>query len=111
MKIACACRQPVCAEAPAIPPGVSECLHARRDRGAGDDGPAKRLSVGRRDRRFWPVAAFVLDLLDACEGQLSAAARALGISTGNLSAFLKSERHLLAAAQDLRRAHGRKPLR
>ena len=111
MKIACACRQPVCAEAPAIPPGVSECLHARRDRGAGDDGPAKRLSVGRRDKRFWPVAAFVLDLLDACEGQLSAASGTLGISTGNLSAFLKSERHLLAAAQHGRRAHGRKPLR
>src|SRR5688572_25154181 len=43
-----------------------------------------RLEVGRKDARFWPAAARVLDLLDAVQARVREAAEALGISTGNL---------------------------
>jgi hypothetical protein len=42
---------------------------------------------------------------------LSDASRAIGISTANLSSFLRSHRNLLEAAQAIRKAHGHKPLR
>ncbi|MDP7162616.1 MAG: peptide chain release factor-like protein [Phycisphaerae bacterium] len=114
MNIACRCRQTPDPTEASIPPVVAECLHAYRRSSVGPgarDGkrPANRLTVGRRDHRFWPVAAFVLDLLDANTGRLAQAAMRLGISTGNLSAFLTSERHLLAAAQAIRKTHAQKP--
>ena len=106
MNLACQVRgQADLAQPP--PAGVVECTFVARG------GPAqgrRRLEVGLRDRRFWAVAAAVLDILDACQAQLSQAAAYVGISTGNLVDFLKSDRHLLAAAQGLRKAHGQKPL-
>ena len=84
---------------------VSECLFAPKGRRAG-----RRVEVGRRDGRFWPIAAFLLDLLDACDGRLAPAAARMDVSTANLVDVLQSERHLLAAAQDIRKAHGQKPL-
>jgi len=106
MNIACARRRPVdlTAKLPAV---VAECIFTPRGAGA---GKLKRMAVGRRDRRFWAVAAFLLDVLDALQGRLGDTAAVVGISTGNLASVLKSERHLLAAAQRLRKAHGQKPI-
>lgn len=104
MHLACQLRQAPSGEAP---PAVAECLF--RPRGRGADTPL-RLEIGRKDVRFWAVAAHVLDVLEATEGRLSRAAALIGITTGNISSMLKSDRHLLTAAQAIRRAHGRKPI-
>jgi len=108
MNLACRLRQPVCHEPLDIPPAIGDCLFAPRAGRA--EGPRK-IRVGKRDDRFWPVAAFLLDLLDSADGRLSRAAGLLGVTTGSLAAVLRSERHLLAAAQQIRRRHGLKPLR
>jgi len=108
MNIACQVRRPVELRDFQLPPPVSECLF--RPRGRTDDAP-RRLEVGRRDRRFWQVAAVCLDALDASSGRLSDAAAGIGITTANLASFLQSERHLFAAAQALRKRHGQKPLK
>lgn len=105
--IACRVRRPIDTARLRPPPAVIECLCENRARQA----PAKRrLRIGRKDARFWPAAAFLLDLLSATAGRLAAAAALLGISTSNLVAVLKSDRHLLAAAQAIRKEHGRGPL-
>ena len=106
MKIACHCRRPVEPGA-ALPGVVAGCIHRPGGRGPSQ---RKRLQVGRKDHRFWPVAAFVLDVLDCCGGRLAESAELLGISTGGLVGFLQSERHLLAAAQAIRKNQGHKPL-
>jgi hypothetical protein len=76
-------------------------------------GPAKgnrKLDLGRKDRRFWPVARYVLDVLAVDEARLSDTASRLGISTGNLVRFLKTDRHLLATVQQMRKHFDQKPL-
>lgn len=106
MNLACQVRRQVDLTGPPAPT-LAECTFVARG------GPAqgrRRLAVGPRDHRFWAVAAAVLDILDACQAQLSQAGAYVGISTGNLVDFLKSDRHLLTAAQALRKAHGQKPL-
>ncbi|MFW6133669.1 MAG: peptide chain release factor family protein [Planctomycetota bacterium] len=105
-KLACDVRAPAppAGEPPAV---VRHCL-VRGHKGG--RGARPRLQVGRKNRRFWPVAAIALDLLDAHEGRLSEAAGAIGIATSNLVRLLRSDRHLLAAAQELRRRHGQKPI-
>jgi len=70
-----------------------------------------RLQVGPKSDRFWPVAQYLLDLLDACGGRLADAAATLGISTSQFVAHLKKDRHLFAAAGEIRRAHGQGPLK
>ena len=65
-----------------------------------------RLEIGRKDRRFWPTAAWLLDLLVACGGKIGDAARLLNISTGNLTSIFQSDRHLWAAVQEIRRDAG-----
>ncbi len=107
MNLACQLRRPVDPAAP-IPPLVAECIFAPRGRGASPDH--KRLTIGRKDFRFWPVAAFLLDVLESFEGRLSEAAKYLGITTSNLGTVLQSDRHLLAVAQQIRKAHGQHPL-
>jgi hypothetical protein len=105
MNLACALRGPVSTSE--MPKMVADCLFTVRG------GPLKgcrRLEVGRRDRRFWSVAAFLLDVFDHYEGRLSEAASHMGISTSNLASLLQSDRHLLAAAQGIRKAHGQKPI-
>jgi hypothetical protein len=69
-----------------------------------------RLEIGGRDFRFWGVAAWLLDVLDAMEGRMSDAAAQIGITTGNLSDLLGQDRHLLATAQEIRKKFGLKPL-
>ncbi len=110
MHIACTCRLPQDLAHLAIPDEIAECF--QRSARPGSAGHVKlRLSLPSGNRCFWPVAAFVLDVFDAAEGQLSRASRALGISTANLAAFLRNHRHLLAAAQAIRKANGHTPLR
>ena len=108
MHIACRCRQPQDLAQCAIPDTIAECFQRRP---GAPRHVRLRLSLPSGKRCFWPVAAFVLDVFDAAEGQLSTAARALAISTANLAAFLRSHRHLLAAAQAIRKSHGHTPLR
>ena len=109
MKIACQHRRAVDPEAPAIPKAVASCLFTPHK---GPPTPAaRRLQVGRKDRRFWAVVQFLLDVLEACEGRLSDAAGKIGITTSNLAAILKEDRHSWAAAAELRKRHGLGPLK
>ena len=108
MKIACQVRRPVDPCNPQLPQAVASCLSSPT-RSAGR--APRRLQVGRKDDRFWQVGQFLLDLLAACEGRAGDAAKALGITTSNLVAVLKQDRHLHAAAGAIRRQHGLGPLK
>lgn len=90
-----------------VPAVVRECMFIAR---GGEAKGNQRLEIGSKDHRFWQVAAFVLDVLEAHGGQLAATAAYIGITTGNLSRMIESERHLFAAGQEIRKAHGLKPL-
>jgi hypothetical protein len=70
-----------------------------------------RLHLGRKDPRFWPAVGVVLDVLGAVEARVSDAARALGISTGNLIDFLESDPKVWQQANACRARFGQKPLR
>jgi hypothetical protein len=82
------------------PAAVSACI--------GSDG---RLRVGRRDKRYLPCAAALLDILEATSGSLTDAARRLGLTTGNLSSFLTDDEDLYVETNRLRAAHALKPLK
>jgi hypothetical protein len=110
MNIACRRRVPFPEGNVCLPPVVQECLFTPKLRKGQNEPAAKRLEIGRKDHRFWQVAAFLLDVMEHSEGRLSEAAEQIGISTGNLSSLLKSDRHLLAAAQELRKRHHQHPL-
>jgi hypothetical protein len=69
-----------------------------------------RLEIGTKDFRFWRIAAWLLDVLDSRAGRVAEAAAVAGITTGNFSDLLTSDRHLLAAAQEIRKRHNLKPL-
>jgi len=107
-KIACQVRRPVDAEKPAVPEVVTSCLFTPKK---GPAGAPLRLRVGRKDVRFWQVGQFLLDLLDVCGGRLAPAARALGISTSNFNSVIRQDRHILAAAQAIRKQHGLGPMK
>lgn len=106
MNIACRYRRPLDTQQPP-PQFIEECTFVAR---GGDAKGWRRLELGTRDFRFWRLAACLLDLLEACGGQLAPAAAWLGITTSNLAGLLNSDRHLLAAAQAIRKAHALKPL-
>jgi hypothetical protein len=78
-------------------------------------GPARdregRLHVGRKDARFWPAVGVVLDVLHACEGRVSDAAAALGMSTGNLIDFLQTDEKVWEQVNHMRSHFGHKTLR
>ncbi len=104
MKIACTIRRPVDTKDLVIPAPVNESLFSPKKKPMRCG--VKRLEVGRKNQRFWPVAAFLLDLLQANSGRLAQVAGQINITTSNLTSILKSERHLLAAAQQIRRQNG-----
>ncbi len=108
MKIACQIRQPAQSLDFTMPKVVQECLFVRR---GGQAAGTRRLGIGRKDHRFWRVGAVLLDLLEASAGRLGEAAAAMGITTGNFTSVLKSNRHLLAAAQQIRKHHGHGSMR
>jgi hypothetical protein len=89
---------------------MPEALRARPDYREIRDGNG-RLDLGRKDPRYWPAVGLVLDVLLAAEGRVSDAAEALGISTGNLVAFLDSDAKVWEQANHLRERFGHKPLR
>ena len=108
MNIACQVRRPVDLDHLTVPEVVAECLFMPRG------GPAprrQRIQIGRKDRRFWGVAQILLDLLDARGGKLAAAAGDLDIGTSNFVSIIKSDRHLVAAAQGIRKRHGLGPMK
>ena len=107
MKIACQVRRSVNAGQP-MPEVVASCLFVPK--GAGADAK-KRLQVGKRDKRFWSVGRFLLDILDAVGGRLSEAAGAMEIGTSNFVSVIKQDRHLYAAAQEIRKHHGQGPMK
>jgi len=107
MNLALQLRRPADPAAFAPPPVVQECLFVAR---GGPGAGRTRLGIGRKDRRFWSVAAVLLDLLEGSAGRVGQAAAGIGISTGNLTSVLKSDRHLLAAGQRIRKRHNRGPL-
>lgn len=112
MQIALQVRRPVGGQGgtAGLPAVVAECLC--RPRGEGRSTcPAARLDVGRKDGRFWPVAQFLLDVLQHVDGRLADAAQHLGITTSNLVAQIKKDRHLFGTAQDVRKRHGQAPLK
>jgi len=108
MNIACGLRRKIDPADIQVPPVVAECIFTPKNRTA--EGPM-RLQIGRKDFRFWRVAAFLLDLLEARAGGLADAAAVLGITTSNMVSVLKDDRHLLAAAQAIRKAHGQGPIK
>jgi hypothetical protein len=71
---------------------------------------AGRLSLGRKDSRFWPAVGVVLDVLQAAGARVSEAAAALGISTGNLVDFLRTDPKVWQQANALRTQFGHRPL-
>jgi hypothetical protein len=91
-------RQPVTEEGP--PDAVVACI-----------GGHGRLSVGQRDARYLACAGAVLDVLHALEGNVSASAERIGVSTGNLSAFLTGDEDVMAEANRTRASFGLRPLR
>ena len=107
MNIACKLRGPIDPTAPP-PEVVRRCLFVAR---GGPRAGAVALQVGRRDPRYWAVAACLLDLLDHSQGQVARAAAHLGITTGNFVGLLEQERHVLAAAGAIRKAHNLHPLK
>lgn len=107
-KIACQVRRPLDLRAYRAPEALCSCLFSPRKTPAGSP---RRLQVGRKDQRFWPVAQCLLDLLAACEGRLAEAAGMLGVTTSNFASVLKDDRQLHAAAGAVRKAHGLGPLK
>jgi RF-1 domain len=80
-----------------------------------DYAPARdrdgRLHLGAKDPRFWPAAGVVLDVLAAVEAKVSEAAELLGVSTGNLIAFLETDSKVWQTANNLRAKFGQKALK
>lgn len=103
MNLALRLREPI-APADPPPPIVAQCLFTPKV------GTGQRLQIGRKDHRFWMVAAWLLDVLEACEGRLADAAARAGISTGNFTSILQDDRHLLAGAQEIRKRFGHRPI-
>ncbi len=87
-----------------------EALAALPDYAAARDRNG-RLQLGAKDPRFWPAAGVVLDVLEAVEAKVSEAAELLGISTGNLIAFLETDPKVWQTANNLRVKFGQKALK
>jgi hypothetical protein len=105
MNFALQIRHPVDKLAGEVPAVLRECIFAPRGKSPVAPG-LKRLQVGRKDHRFWPAGAALLDVLDAFEGRIADAAAWLGITSSNFVSTLQDDVRLLAVAQQIRKAHG-----
>jgi hypothetical protein len=92
-------------------------LRLREDVGPGGDGLLAqvrdgegRVHLGRKDPRFWPVAALALDVLLSAEGRVAVAAQTLGLSTANLIDLLQTHEKVWEQANQLRSRFGHKAL-
>jgi len=74
-------------------------------------GPDGKLHLGRKDPRFWPAAAVVLDVFQAVHARVADAAAVLGLTTGNLIDFLATDVKVWEQANQLRACFGHKLLR
>ncbi len=73
--------------------------------------PGGRLRMSARDPRFWPSVGVALDVLTAVEARVADAAALLGVSTGNLIDFLRTDPKVWQEANRLRAAFGHNALR
>jgi len=71
---------------------------------------SSRVHLGRKDPRFWPSVAVVLDVLTEVSGRVSEAAERLGLSTGNLIDLLQTHEKVWAEVNHLRMRFGHKAL-
>ena len=69
------------------------------------------LLVGRRDARYHPAVCEVLDLLEACRARVSETAKYVGVSTANLTKFIRKDPKLWERVNQMRAEAGVKPLR
>lgn len=72
---------------------------------------AGKIVVGRRDHRYNAALWEMFDLLHACGVRVSTAAERLGVSTGNLSNFLRADPAAWRRLNEMRTAAGLKALK
>lgn len=70
-----------------------------------------RLALGRRDERFWPLVAEVLDVFAAQGARVRETAEALGMSTAALVRLFEADPQLWKQVNEMRRSAGQRPLR
>jgi hypothetical protein len=70
-----------------------------------------RIGVNDRNPHYPIVVATVLDVLSACAGRISDAARTLGISTHHVNQFLAEHPRVWQQANRIRTEYGLRPLR
>ena len=95
-----------------LPPGslTPEAVAAHPDY-AGARDAAGRLHMSPKNPRFWPAAGVALDVLHAVQARVGDAAELLGVSTGNLIDFLRTDPKVWQEANRLRAAFGQKALK
>lgn len=107
MNLAVRLRGDYCFGSQQIPAVLRECIFVPKK---SNSQAGHKLELGRKDFRFWTVAAILLDMLTSAGGQLSQVTAELGISTGNLTKFFKIDRHLIEAVQNIRKKFNLKPI-
>jgi hypothetical protein len=70
-----------------------------------------RILIGKKDQRYPLIVAEILDLLDACDAQLSTTAAHLGITTGNLASFINNDPKLADGVNHMREKRGLKRIK
>jgi hypothetical protein len=95
-----------------LPPAARtpDAIAAHPDYAAARDHAGK-LNMNAKNPRFWPAVGVALDVLNAVAARVGDAAELLGVSTGNLIAFLQTDPKAWQEANRLRAAFGQKPLR
>lgn len=67
-------------------------------------GPNGTLAINPRNSAYAVVVANALDALDAVDGSYAGAAKLLGVTTSQLTRFLRADPHVWRAVEQLRRA-------
>ena len=70
-----------------------------------------KLAVGKKDYRYNTVVWEILDVLFACEMQVSTAAKLIGVSTSNIVGLFGNDTALWRRVNEMRSAAGLKPLK
>jgi hypothetical protein len=74
-------------------------------------GRDSTLQVNRKHPEYWHIVQYILDVLFACKGRISDAAKHLSLSTGNLNRFIKRDVKLWDHTNRVRQSFGHPPLR
>lgn len=69
-----------------------------------------QLAVGSHNERYHPAVCEILDVISACEARVSDAAKRLGITTANLTKFVRKNRKLLERVNQMRATAGMRRL-